>query len=49
MTARSESGVVTARSEAARPIETPQLAIAYAPPAPPPRHARGVHPAYPVR
>ena len=41
--------VMTSRAESGRRIETPHLAVAYAPPAPPPHHARSVHPAYPVR
>ena len=41
--------VMASRFESGRKLETPHLAISYAPPAPPPHHARSVHPAYPVR
>lgn len=41
--------VMTSRHEQGRRLETPHLAITYAPSAPPPHHERSVHPAYPVR
>ena len=41
--------VMTSRFESGRRIETPYLAVSYAPPQRPPHHERSVHPAYPVR
>lgn len=40
--------VMTSRHEGGRRLETPYLAIEYRPAAPPPHHARSVHPAYPL-
>ena len=39
---------MTSRFEGGRRLETPHLAIAYAPDTPPPHHVRSVHPAYPL-
>jgi hypothetical protein len=39
---------MTSRFEGGRTLETPWLAIAYRPGAPPAHHARSVHPAYPL-
>ena len=39
---------MTSRFEGGRRIETPYMAVSYAPTMPPPHHARSVHPAYPV-